>query len=221
MKRLLVLAACLGALAVPAPAMAACAGENDIVTAANLNASAAAMACLVNDYRTAKGLNAMVDHNILAASGLAHSNDMVDRGYFSHFADPPAGFDPQARDVALGYPSSAGVGENIGFRGPTGTPAQMFADFQASSTHNANMLNIDWTAAGYGFALGNPGLGDGVVVSQEFGTSTSGAGSTPDPGCPKADRLAAKLKRLKKNNASKSKISKTKKALKKARKACK
>jgi uncharacterized protein YkwD len=223
-KRALLLVACFGALASPASAMAACPGENDTVTLANVNEAAGAMACLVNEYRVSKGLDALANNDILAASGAAHSQDMVARRYFSHFAAPPAGADPLARDVLLGYPSNTTIGENIGWRNGSPTPALLMSSFKASPDHNANMLDPAWKEAGYGFALGNPGLGNGVVVSQEFGSGASGGGGGGGGGgtssCPEGDRLVAKLKKLIKNGAPNRKISKTKKALKRARAAC-
>ena len=228
MKRLLLLSACAASLAVPAPAVAAgCPGEDDLVTSANIVAAELAMACLVNQFRQAKGLSELLPHSQLAAAARAHSEDMDARDYFDDISLPPSSTDFQQRAIAAGYPSNAGVGENIA-SSPSATPDVLMQILLASDFYRSNMLNPDYKAAGYGVAAGSPirGSSTGGLVTQLFGTETEGGtGGTGIPGggrgsCPKAERLAGKLKRLKKNGAAGSKISKTKKALKKARKAC-
>ena len=229
MKRLLLIAACFGALAVPAPSLAAgCPGEDENVTPATITQAERAMACLVNDFRVNNGRSPLVLQNQLGAAARAHSEDMDARNYFDHIAKPPLNTGPQDRAVAAGYPANAGVGENIAAAAPSATPDSLMTQFINSPAHNANMLG-DYKAAGFGFAAGSPdpGFSTGGIVTQVFGTETAGgteilgSGGGGTGSCPKADKLAAKLKRLKKNDASRSKISKTKKALRKARKACK
>lgn len=223
MKRLLLLSACAAALAIPAPAAAVgCPGEDDTVTSANIAASEVAMACLVNQFRLANGVGELLLQSQLAAAARAHSEDMDVRNYFDHVAAPPLNTEPYQRAEAAGYPSNAGIGENIAYAS-NATPDSLMQILVASPGHKANMLNGDYKAAGYGFAAGSPtGPGAGGIVTQLFGTEAGGGSVVPDAGnaCTKAARLAGKLKRLKKNDASKSKIKKTKRALKKARGAC-
>ncbi|MFV9506489.1 MAG: CAP domain-containing protein, partial [Oscillochloridaceae bacterium umkhey_bin13] len=75
-----------------------------------------------------------------------HSQDMAQRGYFSHFS--PEGRDPSDRVDATGYQWQM-VGENIasGYR----TPQEVVAGWMDSPGHRANILRCEFTEIGIGY----------------------------------------------------------------------
>jgi len=116
---------------------------------------------------------------LLDAAGL-HSQDMLDRDYFSH--TNPEGQSPSARAAALGY--GAGVGENIGWSGSTlgiDPVEQVWRIHQSlfrSSGHRVNLLTGSYTEAGTAVRFGEfTSDGDTFIagmVTEKFGSRTAG-----------------------------------------------
>ena len=105
---------------------------------------------LVNAERAAAGCRALVADPALAAVARAHSQDMRDRGFFSH--ENPDGLSPFDRAERAGISARA---ENIA-RGQKDAAAVMDA-WMNSSGHRANILNCGLTRLGVGVAEGSGG----------------------------------------------------------------
>jgi uncharacterized protein YkwD len=126
----------------PAPAPAPVAPAADSAEAQVL--------ALVNDQRAAAGCGAVTADDKLAAVARAHSEDMRDRGFFSHVN--PDGLDPFQRAERAGITARA---ENIA-RGQQDAAAVMDA-WMNSADHRANILNCGLTRLGVGIAEGSGG----------------------------------------------------------------
>lgn len=100
---------------------------------------------LVNQHRASLGLPQLAWRADLAAVAQAHSQDMVDRGFFAH--TNPDGETPWDRMHAAGITFSAG-GENIAYGYPTA--AAVFAGWMSSPGHKANIENPNFTQHGVG-----------------------------------------------------------------------
>jgi uncharacterized protein YkwD len=132
-----------------------CAGADLTSTAANLVQVRAAILCLVNEQRVARGIPALRASVPLTRSAQRHSLDMVRRNYFAHVT--PAGIDVRAR-LARGGIRAKSVGENIGWgMGTESTPLALVTQWMHSAPHRANILRRRYTRTGIGVALGAPG----------------------------------------------------------------
>jgi uncharacterized protein YkwD len=105
---------------------------------------------LVNAERAAAGCGALAADPALAAVARSHSQDMRDRGFFSH--ENPDGLSPFQRAERAGISARA---ENIA-RGQEDAAAVMDA-WMKSSGHRANILNCGLTRLGVGVAEGSGG----------------------------------------------------------------
>ena len=138
---------------------------------------------LVNAERETAGVNPLSWSDALAELAKAHSNDMCDRGFFSHVN--PEGEGPSDRGRA-GHAGSYtftpcvpdpfyGVAENIamGYSGAS----QVMEGWMNSPGHRANILNGSYTHIGVGQCDNC-----GKHWTQCFGTSTGGGSSPPPSG---------------------------------------
>lgn len=114
---------------------------------------------LLNADRAAKGLSALKAN--LALTGLAenYAQDMINRGYFSHYN--PEGQSPFDRMKNAGI-SYNYAGENLAIN--TDVTAAETA-FMNSSGHRANILNANYTEVGIGVRHDSKGS---AYVVQEF-----------------------------------------------------
>ncbi len=113
---------------------------------------------LINDERTKFGLAAVklnADLNQLAQN---HSNDMVDRNFFSHVN--PEGLTPNDRRVEAGIQTP--VGENLAI---APTSEYTIYGLMQSGIHRKNILDPKWTKVGIGITLNNNGS---LFTTQEF-----------------------------------------------------
>jgi len=133
-----------------------------------------AMLDLINQYRGDNDVAPLAACRSLSRAAQGHSEDMRDRDYFEHEAVAPApfGVDPWSRMCAACYELSCGqvqtaVGENLaaGFEDAGST----FEQWRTSDGHNRNMLDPDFTVAGFGRALG--GGAYNVYWTNTFGGS--------------------------------------------------
>lgn len=114
-------------------------------------ASEETMIDLVNKERESKGLPSLVFDSKLRDVGRAHSKDMFERGYFSHYSPDPAGGEARGKSVA-DRATDAGVdflviGENLAF-----APNVELAHkgLMNSEGHRANILSSDYGKIGIG-----------------------------------------------------------------------
>jgi uncharacterized protein YkwD len=106
---------------------------------------AAEVTRLTNAERAKAGCGALRIDSRLTAAAQAHSEDMVDRDYFSHTS--PDGKGPGDRAEAAGYQRWSG--ENIAAGYPT--PAAVVQGWMNSAGHKANILNCQSKATGVGY----------------------------------------------------------------------
>ena len=164
-------------LALPAAADAkrkgACANANAAPVAANLELVRAAVLCLHNRERTARGLPKLIEHADLRAAAEDHAAHMVDAGFFDH--DAPDGTDMADRILGTGYARGQGwsLGENIAWgSGPLATAQAIHRAWMRSPGHKANILRRQFREIGIGIAFGAPvdsGGVDGATYTADFG----------------------------------------------------
>jgi uncharacterized protein YkwD len=127
-----------GSAAPAAPAVPAGGGAEEQVLA------------MVNTERAAAGCGALVADAGLAGVARAHSEDMRDRGFFSH--DNPDGLGPFERAELAGLSASA---ENIAVGQQDA--AEVMADWMSSPGHRENILDCELGRLGVGVATGSGG----------------------------------------------------------------
>jgi uncharacterized protein YkwD len=136
---------------------AACANANAVPTAANLQQVRAAVLCLHNRERAARGLPKLTEQADLRAAAEDHSAHMVGAHFFAH--DTPDGTDFAERILGTGYARGRGwsLGENIAWgSGPLATAAGIHRAWMRSPGHKANILRRQFREIGIGIALGAP-----------------------------------------------------------------
>lgn len=158
----------------PAKASAAadCGNTDVLPTADNLAQISAAVLCLHNQQRAAKGLPPLRENAKLDRAALAHSDDMVAEGYFDHTT--PSGTSFVDRILAAGYVKrNAGwtLGENLAWgTGDLSTPAGVMGSWMSSPGHKANILKRAYREVGIGIRLGVPSDGTvGATYTLDFG----------------------------------------------------
>jgi uncharacterized protein YkwD len=139
----------------------------------NLPLIRAAVLCLHNRERAARGLPALRENTRLRKAAKAHSDDMVARRYFAH--DTLGGPDMATRILRTGYARGQGwsLGENIAWgTGSLGNAAQIARAWMNSSGHRANILRREFREIGIGIAVGVPVAGggpSGATYTADFG----------------------------------------------------
>lgn len=122
-----------------------------------------AVAALINNYRVSSGINQVAYEPTLTYIAKLRSQDLMDRGYFSHYT--PEG--TTVFDLLRANGITAKIrGENLGQAMPAriGSPEAFLNAWQNSSSHNANMLR-----AGYNYiGVGMVDNGDRIVVTTVF-----------------------------------------------------
>jgi uncharacterized protein YkwD len=163
--------AALVAVSAPAVAMAGgkggagdCAGAYVIAKdAASLAKASAAVLCLVNDERAARGLGAMRASAQLADAATEHSADMVAHQFLSHTGSDGssvfervtrAGYRWQAAGEALTYGASR-----------RSMPMRLVAALMQSRQHRSILLDRNYRELGVGLALGAPMRGAPAAAS--------------------------------------------------------
>jgi uncharacterized protein YkwD len=104
---------------------------------------------LINAERSSRSLATLSADNLLMQVAEAHSQDMVNRNFFSHIN--PDGLDPGDRLDQAGYQAST-WGETIG-AGYT-TPTAMFNGWMNSADHRTILLSPTFTEIGLGYVAG-------------------------------------------------------------------
>ena len=139
---------------------------------ANVQLIARITLCLINRQRAAHGLAPLHANGPLSRAARGHSQDMVARGYFSHYT--PEGASPFARILRAGYTArrrACAMGENIAAgTGPLSTPASIVRMWMNSPGHRENILSPAYRDTGVGVAFGYPGArGRGATYTEDFG----------------------------------------------------
>lgn len=104
---------------------------------------------LLNAERSARSLATLSADNLLMQVAEAHSQDMVNRNFFSH--TNPDGLDPGERLEQAGYQART-WGETLG--AGYATPTVIFNGWMDSSTHRAILLSPNFTEIGLGYVAG-------------------------------------------------------------------
>lgn len=159
---------------------ATCPGADTTISPATVSSAKAAVLCIVNAERTARGLPALAANDALAAAAQAHSDDMVANDYFAH--NGPDGSTPASRVLAAGYVFVT-MFENIAV-GQT-TPREAVAGWLASTHgHCEATLNPAVRDLGVGVAPTPATLGDqiGGTWTEEFGLAAGALPASTDTG---------------------------------------
>jgi uncharacterized membrane protein required for colicin V production len=114
---------------------------------------------LVNEERAKAGAGPLLADTALRAVGRAHSRDMFERGYFSHYT--PEGKDPFVR-MRAAHIRFLTAGENLAL---AQTLSIAHSGLMHSPGHRANILNPAFHRVGIGIIEGGV---YGLMISQEF-----------------------------------------------------
>ena len=139
----------------------------------NLRLLARVTLCLINRQRAAHRLRALHSNASLTRAASGHSQDMVNRGYFSHLN--LRGVNPFQRILQHGYAArdrACAMGENIAAgTGRDSTPAAIVRMWMNSPEHRANILDGRYHDTGLGVAFGFPGARGyrGATYTEDFG----------------------------------------------------
>jgi uncharacterized protein YkwD len=122
-----------------------------------------AVAALINNYRTASGLNAIAYEPTLTYIAKFRSQDLMDRNYWSHYTPEGTTVFNLFRENGVQYKIG---GENLGQATPAdvGSPEAFMNAWQNSSSHNANMLRVGYNYIGVGMVEN----GSRIVVTTVF-----------------------------------------------------
>jgi uncharacterized protein YkwD len=176
---LLVLCAC-ALLSLPATSQAggrskraACANADVAPAPGNLAEVRAAVLCLHNGERAARGLPSLTENAKLRVAAEGHSQDMVAAQYFAH--ESPGGADMVDRILRAGYARNQAwsLGENLAWgSGRLATAAEIQRAWMNSPGHKANILRRQFREIGIGIAVGTPVAAsgqDGATYTADFG----------------------------------------------------
>jgi uncharacterized protein YkwD len=151
----------------------ACAATSVNPSDDNLTTVNAALLCLHNAEREARGLAPLKINPQLAKAALGHSRRMVRGRFFAH--DEPNGSRMEGRIRASGFLRSRRsftIGENLVWgSGPLALPRALMQAWMNSPPHRANVLNRAYRNVGFGIVIGTPtGGSSGVTVTANFGS---------------------------------------------------
>ena len=134
-----------------------------------LNAQERRTLQLHNQTRAGRGLGMLCVNPALTRAARAHSQEMIDRDYFSH--NSANGERPGARLRRFGYDWRT-YGENIAWgSGSHASPNSRFKTWMNSTAHRTNILNSSFREVGVGTAVGTfKGNSNATVYTVDFGT---------------------------------------------------
>ncbi len=139
-----------------------------------LNGDEKRMLDLHNQTRAGKGLSPLCVHPALTEAARFHSQEMLNRGYFSH--DSLNGESVKARLEHFGYAFAGNpywkYGENVTWgSGYMGAPEHRFNEWMNSPGHKANILDENFREVGIGVRTGTyEGQGATKMYTVDFGT---------------------------------------------------
>lgn len=121
-------------------------------TSVVLDLNEKAMLDLHNKQRATKGLKALCVHPALQKAAEAHSQDMIDKDYFTHNSQDGTTFAQRIKREGYNYRTA---GENIAWgSGSLGSPDNIFKGWMNSSGHKANIMNKSYREVGIGAVAG-------------------------------------------------------------------
>ena len=129
---------------------------------------------LHNATRAKNGLPAFCVHPILQKAARAHSQDMINKDYFSHTS--PSGETSSARLKRYGYTPISGrywtVGENIAYNHKTGVASAdaVHSQWMNSTGHRSNILNSKFKQIGIGAVYGDYKGSNVTMWTANFGS---------------------------------------------------
>lgn len=129
---------------------------------------------LTNEKRAAAGLAPLAENSILSQAAQAKGADMLNKGYWAHFA--PDGTTPWSFFTNFGYRYRY-AGENLA-RDFSSAAAAVDA-WMASPTHRENILNEKYREIGIGVVEGKLAGVETTLIVQFFGTPATGTASIP------------------------------------------
>jgi len=156
----------------PARASQECANADLAPSAANVDTVRTAILCLHNQIRARRGLPLLKENARLRRAALAHSSDMVSRGFFEHTS--PNGTSMVERIQAARYVSPRfgwALGENLAWgTGSLATPQAIMKAWMDSPGHRANVVKRAYREIGIGVVAGVPSDRDsGATYTADFG----------------------------------------------------
>ena len=170
------IACCIVVVAGAVAAPAADATTTRLGSTVRLAKAERAMLALINRARTGRGLCRVRVVRSLERAARAHSSDMLNRDYFSHYSSGGASF--ARRLASFGYPGSGysgwKVGEVIGWgKGTAGTALSVFRQWMRSAAHRKVILAGVWRNVGVGAKVGTyKGLSGVRMFTVDFGRRT-------------------------------------------------
>jgi uncharacterized protein YkwD len=172
------------ALAAPAAASARCDhGEISPSDPAFLEFAPSAAVCLLNEQRTARGLDPLtVGSMSLSDPAVSHSQDMVARQFFDHVNPDGIDFVERLRTYWEGY--SYVVGENLYTgQGYSGSVDVAVNAWMHSDGHRANILDPRFKEIGVGIVRGFAGdrYASGATYTTTFGARATRTQPPPTP----------------------------------------
>jgi uncharacterized protein YkwD len=148
----------------------ACASTSANPSSSNLRAMSAAILCLLNAERNAKGLSSLHGNARLGRAAKGWASRMVAKRFFAHEAGRSTVL---SRIKRTGYVrGSWSLGENIAWgSGALATPQAIVNGWMHSPGHRANILRGAFKDIGIGIKLGapGPGLSGGATYVTDFG----------------------------------------------------
>lgn len=157
---ILAVAAAVGVSAVNAPPAKTTLASVKTCTGGTIELTSSEKRSLVlhNKTRADRGLPRLCVHPKLTKAARAHSQEMLDKDYFSH--DSYNGETSAERLKRFGYTprgySYYAIGENIAWgSGSSGSPDSIFEGWMNSSGHKANILNKNFRQIGIGARAGS------------------------------------------------------------------
>ena len=148
----------------------ACSSTSANPAPSNVRALNAAILCLLNAERAAKGLPALHSNGKLAKAAHAWAGRMVAKRFFAHESGHST---PLSRIKKTGYVRGTWqIGENIAWgSGALATPRAIVNGWMHSPPHRANILHAAFRDIGVGIKLGAPGAGlsGGATYVTDFG----------------------------------------------------
>lgn len=131
---------------------------------ADIDAVTQQMLNLVNAERSKRGVSPLVLNALLQKSTQNHTDDMLERSYYSH--ETPEGKTVLDRVRVVGYTPQA-VGENIA-KGQLSVE-EVMQGWIDSKEHLDNIIDPDFTEIGFGVSFGKNNNGFEVIWGQNFG----------------------------------------------------
>ena len=152
-----------------ASARAACAHATDAPNEATEGQFRAALICLINQKRQARGIAKLAVNPKLNKVAGEHTQVMVDEQCFEHKCPGELGVKGRLKDVGYLKGEKWRYGEGIGY---DDTPKQMMGAFMDSSYHRRLILDQRYEDIGAGARKGNPVGSEVDLVTYTFDLGT-------------------------------------------------